>query len=91
MHKKEFIKYIAEKNDIKQTEASKAINLFLEGVMSALEEGKDINLVGFGSFTTYERGEYPGRNVRTGEVITVPASKKPRFKPGKKFKDVVNK
>lgn len=91
MHKKEFVKYISEKNNIQQKDASKAIQMFIEGVMSALEEGKNINLVGFGNFTTYKRKERQGRKVRTGELITVPASTKPKFKAGKKLKDRVNK
>jgi len=47
--------------------------------------------MGFGTFETRERGERTSRNPRTGEPVSVPASKSPVFKPGKAFKETVNK
>jgi DNA-binding protein HU-beta len=46
-------------------------------------------LTGFGTFTVAERKARKGSNPRTGEEITIPASKGVRFKPGKKLKDGV--
>ena len=37
-----------------------------------------------------ERAERNGRNPKTGEAITIPASKSPKFKAGKALKDIVN-
>ncbi|MBR0063501.1 MAG: HU family DNA-binding protein, partial [Oscillospiraceae bacterium] len=46
--------------------------------------------VGFGTFEVKERPARTGRNPRTGEDITIEASKNPVFKAGKALKDTVN-
>ncbi len=57
----------------------------------ALIEGEKIQLVGFGTYEVVERPARTGVNPRTGESIEIAASKSPRFKAGKAFKDAVNK
>jgi DNA-binding protein HU-beta len=47
-------------------------------------------LVGFGSFDVADRAARTGRNPQTGEEISIPASKAPRFKVGKALKDAIN-
>jgi DNA-binding protein HU-beta len=47
-------------------------------------------VTGFGLFSTGARGERSGRNVSTGEAITIPAAKTVNFTPEKAFKDAVN-
>ena len=48
-----------------------------------------VQIVGFGTFEVRERAERLGRNPRTKESITIPASKVPGFKAGKQLKDAV--
>jgi len=91
MNKSEFEKYIAEKHSITQKEASKTIDMFTSNVISALGEGKEIQLVGFGNFSVSEVAARAGRNPKTGEVLQIAAYKQPRFKVGQKLKDAVNK
>lgn len=59
-------------------------------MIEALKEGEKIQLVGFGTFDVGERAAREGRNPQTGESIQIAASKSPRFKAGKAFKDAVN-
>jgi DNA-binding protein HU-beta len=47
-------------------------------------------LAGFGTFAVTARAERIGRNPRTREEIKIPASKVPKFKPGKALKDALN-
>jgi len=91
MNKSEFEKYIAEKHSITQKEAGNIIDMFTSSVISALGEGSEISLIGFGNFSVSEVAARAGRNPRTGEVIQIAAYKQPRFKVGKKLKDAVNK
>jgi len=91
MNKSEFEKYIAEKHSITQKEAGNMIDMFTSSVISALSEGNEIQLVGFGNFSVSEVAARPGRNPKTGEVLQIAAYKQPRFKVGKKLKDAVNK
>ena len=58
--------------------------------METLAQGDKIQLVGFGTFETRVRAAREGRNPRTNEVIQIPESFAPAFKPGKEFKEKVN-
>ena len=91
MNKSEFEKYIAEKHSITQKEAGNIIDMFTSSVISALGEGKEISLIGFGNFSVADVAARPGRNPKTGEVLQIAAYKQPRFKVGQKLKDAVNK
>lgn len=48
-------------------------------------------LVGFGSFSTRKRAARVGRNPRTGEAITVLASRVVKFSAGAGLEKAVNK
>ena len=91
MNKSEFEKHIATKHSITQKEAGNIIDMLTSSVMSALSEGNEIQLVGFGNFSVTDVAARPGRNPRTGEVIQIAGYKQPRFKVGQKLKDAVNK
>jgi DNA-binding protein HU-beta len=56
---------------------------FVSAVSDALSGGDKITLVGFGTFSVRSRSQPEGRNPRTGEKITIPASKVVKFKAGK--------
>ena len=89
MNKTEFINAVAEKEGIEKKCAEKAVNAVFATIAQELAKGENIQLVGFGSFDIRERAEKQGRNPRTGETMTVPASKVPAFKAGKALKDAV--
>ena len=90
MNKKELVAAIADKSGVKKTEAEKVLEAFTEVVADALKEGDKVALVGFGTFEVAERAAREGRNPRSGETMTIPASKNPKFKPGKALKDALN-
>ena len=91
MNKIELVTKMAEKSNLTKKEAALALDAFIESVEEALENKEKVQLVGFGTFETRERAAREGRNPRTKEAITIPASTVPVFKAGKEFKDRVNK
>ena len=91
MNKSEFVKHVANLHSITQDEANKVIDTFTSSVISALGEGNEIQLVGFGNFSVSEVAARAGRNPKTGEVLQIAAYKQPRFKVGQKLKNAVNK
>ncbi len=91
MNKSELIASMAEKSGLTKKDTETVLKAFIESVEETLENGEKVQLVGFGTFETRERAERTGRNPRTKEEITIPASKAPVFKAGKEFKDRVNK
>ena len=89
MNKTELIAAVAEKTDLTKKDADAAVSAVLGAITDALKAGDKIQLVGFGTFEVRNRAAKQGRNPRTGETMTVPASKVPAFKAGKALKDAV--
>ena len=89
MTKAELIAKIANEGGILKSQAEKALDGFVSAVSAALSGGDKITLVGFGTFSVGARSQREGRNPRTGEVITIPASKAVRFKAGKTLSEKV--
>ena len=89
MNKVELVTKMAEKSNLTKKEAALALDAFIDSVEEALENKEKVQLVGFGTFETRERAAREGRNPRTKEAITIPASTVPVFKAGKEFKDRV--
>ncbi len=90
MNKTELITAIAEKTELSKKDAEKAVKAFTDVVVEELKKGEKIQLVGFGTFEVSERAARTGRNPQTGAEMNIPASKSPKFKAGKAFKDVLN-
>ena len=61
-----------------------------DSIRTALSNGDEVRLVGFGTFSVAKRKASTGRNPRTGEPMTIKASNQPKFKAGKGLKDAVN-
>ena len=91
MNKKVFADYISDKHSCTRKEARHIIDMFTSSVTSALAEGKEISLIGFGSFSTSKIPARDGRNPRTGQPLKVPAYNLVKFKVGQKMKNAVNK
>ena len=64
MNKSEFEKHIASKHSIIQKEAGNIIDIFTSSVMSALGEGNEVSLIGFGNFSVSKVEAREGRNPR---------------------------
>lgn len=90
MNKTELVAAMAEKTELSKKDAEKALKAFTDVVAEELKKGEKVQLVGFGTFEVAEREAREGRNPRTGETMTIAASKSPKFKAGKVLKDSLN-
>ena len=90
MNKSELIAAVAERTGLTKKDAEKAVKAFTDVVTDELVKGGKVQIVGFGTFEVSERAAREGRNPRSGETMTIAASKMPKFKAGKALKDVVN-
>ncbi len=90
MNKSELVDAVAESADISKAAASRAVDAMISTITTALQNGDQVSLVGFGTFLVKDRAARTGRNPRTGESIEIPAAKNPVFKAGKALKDAVN-
>lgn len=90
MNKAELVAAIAEKTELSRKDSEKALKAFIDVVAEELKKGEKIQLVGFGTFEVANRAAREGRNPKSGEVMSIPASKAPKFKAGKALKDAIN-
>ena len=89
MNKTELVAAMAKETNLSKKDIEAVLKSFTV-VASELKKGGKIQLVGFGTFEVSERAAREGRNPRTGETMTIAASKAPKFKAGKALKDLVN-
>lgn len=90
MNKNELINSVANESGLTKADAARAVDAFITAVSKALAKGNDVRLVGFGTFLVVKRKATEGRNPRTGKPIKIPASKQPKFRPGKALKEAIN-
>ena len=89
MNKTELLSAMAERLGASKKHSEEALTVALDLITEALAEGEKVQLVGFGSFEVRERAPRIGRNPRTKEEVTIPASKAVQFKSGKVLKRAV--
>jgi len=90
MNKSELISSISSASGLTKTDCAKALDAFIYSVSSALKSGKDIRLVGFGTFSTSKRAATTAINPRTRQPVKVAARKVAKFKAGKSLQEAVN-
>jgi integration host factor subunit beta len=66
------------------------ISIVIDEMISALKDGRRIELRGFGAFSIRQRNEMLGRNPRTGEKVIVKAKRVTFFRIGKHLKNLIN-
>jgi len=66
-----------------KTTAEQAVEKVIEVIIGSLKKGEEVSIAGLGIFSVKERA------ARTGEAISVPAMKVPKFKASKHLKEAV--
>lgn len=90
MNKNELVEQIAKNAGLTKADAQRALDAVIDSITGSLKRGKEVRLVGFGTFLTQKRKATTGRNPRTGDSIKIPASTQAKFRPGKALKEAVN-
>ena len=67
MTKAELIGRMAATADISRDQAKAALEAFTDGVTEALSQGRDVKLIGFGSFVDRRQRLAQGAHLGTGE------------------------
>ena len=92
MNRTEFIRKVVAntaENKYTQKEIDEVLDAAKKVLTDAMIAGERVSFVGFGTFEVGERAARVGRNPQTGEKISIPASKLPKFKAGKAFKEAI--
>jgi len=91
MTKAEVAKRLQERTGLSGQQAALAVDELLSCIKDALKRGERVSLVGFGTFFVKERNAKNGLNPKTGERIEIPGKRVAAFKPGKAFREAVEK
>jgi DNA-binding protein HU-beta len=87
--KAEFTDKVAAKSGLSKRDATKAVDAFLDSITEALRSGEPVSFTGFGKFSPQHRKERQGVNPRTGEKVTIPAARVPKFSAGSQLKQAL--
>jgi DNA-binding protein HU-beta len=88
--KADIINSMAEEAGISKKEATAAFDAFVSYISDTCARGERCAVPGLGSFSVSDRKARQGRNPRTNEPMTIPASKNVRFKAGKDLRTTLN-
>lgn len=83
------VDHLASKTGLSKKDVSETLTYLLEMVMDKVSKGQKVTFTGFGVFQPVHRKARTGVNPATGKKLQIPARKAPKFKAGKKFKEMV--
>lgn len=89
VNKKQLITIVSERTGVSKLDVKEVIETALDEITKRLMDGKEVRLVGFGTFQVRKRVSREGRNPQTGDKITIPSTLTPSFLAGKALKDAV--
>ncbi len=90
MTKAEIAKVIHERVGLSKKESGQIVDVVLDVVRSALEQGEDVKISGFGHFLVRDKRPRRGRNPKTGEEITIDSRRVVTFRASQLLKQRVN-
>lgn len=92
MNKAQLAQTIAEKVGISKKEAESCVEAFTSIVTETIKGGREVNIAGFGAFSSRTRAGRVGVNPQNPtQKIQIPPVKVPKFKAGKALKDSLKK
>ncbi|PIP50588.1 MAG: DNA-binding protein [Candidatus Brennerbacteria bacterium CG11_big_fil_rev_8_21_14_0_20_43_10] len=89
MNKVELANKIADTYKLSKKAGGQIVEMVFGEIMASVKRGQDAAIAGFGAFRVVDRKPRMGVNPKTGEKISIPATRVPKFKPAKAFKDLV--
>ncbi len=84
--KADMVERLIHELDLDKHEVKPFVEDFFEEIRTALEQGEQVKLSGFGNFNRHDKRERPGRNPRTGEEIPISARRVVTFQVGGKLR-----
>jgi len=89
MNKQAIIELVHETLGGTKIQAEKIVDMIFDNIIKSLKKGEDVSIAGFGIFSAKMRAARTARNPRTGESISVPAMRVPKFRASKSLKDSI--
>lgn len=89
MNLAELVDVVSYKTKQTKSVAREVVQIALDTILKEVKKGGRVSIVGFGAFYQVKRKARTGRNPQTGEPVHIAATRVPRFKAGKDFKEQI--
>jgi len=90
MNKQELCELIAKQTKSAKSKVMMMLDTTFETISGSLKKGKEVKLVGFGTWKKVKRKARPGRNPQTGKKLTIPARNVIKFSSSQNLFDLIN-
>ena len=90
MNKTELVDAVAARSHQTKALTASVVDAILETVLKSLSRDQPVLLMGFGVFEVFERSAKKTHHSGTGQLMTIPAKRVVKFKPGKLLSDSVD-
>jgi DNA-binding protein HU-beta len=87
--RQDLVEAVIQKAGLPRGKAVIVVDTIFQSITETLKAGKEIRLVGFGSFVVAERKATKGHDPRTGAEIDIPEGRSVRFRPGKGLREAI--
>lgn len=87
--KDELARAVHEKLQVTKRDSALAVDAVFDAVLSALAEGREVRIAGFGVFSVKQQKPRQGRNPKTGAPVAIPAKNVVLFRPSSLVKEQV--
>ena len=89
MNKASLVDEVHNKLGGTKVQAEEIVDLIIDSIVKTLKQGGEVSIAGLGIFSTKTRMARQARNPRTGEMVSVPSMRVPKFRPAKGLKEAV--
>ena len=86
----ELISEIADRTNLKKSDAKAAVDTMVDIITECAQKGEDVSINNFGTFRSKMVPEREGHNPATGEKVTIPAHKALRLSVSSVLKKAIN-
>lgn len=89
MTKQEFVDTLAKETQLSKRQVESILTKFTGIVERTIKQGEKVAITGFGTFDLGKRAARRGVDPQNGKEIHIPEMPMPRFRAGKRLKEIV--
>ena len=89
MNKQALVEWVHGKIGGTKVASEEVVDGLIDAIIGTLKKGGEVSIAGLGIFSVKQRAARMARNPKTGAQVKVPATKVPKFRAAKAFKDAV--
>ena len=91
MNQLELVRVIVTETDLTHEQADNALKIVMATIQETVANGGTVQFKGFGKFQRTLKNPRPARNLKTGEIMQLPARFKATFSAGERFEAAVQR